>query len=206
WHKEGAGALLPHANVDVSVHKTPFGIAQTATVIFSGGGVADRMHSYAYVSRYFHPVEFELDALEGTVPVAEIDTGAHPNRPVTVPLETLSIEKIFRQAGFNVSKSGGDGAIPMAATGADALWSDMEMHDAMQVYWSRFSARASWSMWVLFAAQHESGRDLYGIMFDDIGPDHRQGASLFNDSFTKDAPPGDPQPMAWVARNRFWAA
>src|SRR5262249_51178393 len=27
-----------------------------------------------------------------------------------------------------------------------------------------------------------------------------------NDSFTKDAPPGDPQPMAWVARNRFWAA
>jgi len=45
WHKEGAGASLPHANVDLTVHKTPFGIAQTATVTFSGGGVADRVHS-----------------------------------------------------------------------------------------------------------------------------------------------------------------
>jgi len=206
WHKEGAGALLPHANVEVTVHKTPFGIAQTATVIFSGGGVADRVHSYFYVSRYFHPVEFELDRLAGTPPVAEIDIGAHPNRPVTVPVETLSIEKIFRRAGFNVSKSGGDGVVSMAAAGVDALWSDMELHDAMQVYWSRFANKAPWSMWVLLAAQHESGRDLCGIVFDDIGPNRRQGAALFSDSFIKDVPAGDPNPAAWVARNRFWTA
>jgi hypothetical protein len=206
WHKEGAGALLPHASVDVTVHKTPFGIAQTATVIFSGGGAADRVHGYAYVSRYFHPVEFEFDRLEGTALVTEIDTGAHPNRPVTVPAETLSIEKIFRRSGFNVSKSGGGGHLPLTATGADAHWSDMELHDAMQVYWSRFSNRAPWSMWVLFAAQHESGEDLCGIMFDDIGPNRRQGASLFNDSFIKDAPAGDPNPAAWAARSRFWTA
>jgi hypothetical protein len=206
WHKEGAGALLPQVNVDVIVHKTPFGIAQTATVTFSGGGVADRVHSYFYVSRYFHPVEFEFDTLEGTAPVTEIDTGAHPNRPVTVPAETLSIEKIFRRAGFHVSKSGGDGVVPMAATGADAFWSDMEMHDAMQVYWSRFSNKAPWSMWVLFGAQHESGSGLCGIMFDDIGPNRRQGAALFNDSFIKDAPAGDPNPAAWTARSRFWTA
>ncbi len=206
WHKEGTGALLPHANIVVAVHKTPFGIAQTASVTFSGGGVADRVHSYLYVSRYFHPVEFECDRLEGTAPVAEIDTGAHPNRPVTVPTEMLSIEKIFRRAGFNVSKSGGNGAIPMAATGADARWSDMELHDAMQVYWSRFSNKAPWSMWVLFAAQHQSGNGLCGIMFDDIGPNRRQGASLFNDSFIKDAPESDPNPAAWAARSRFWTA
>src|SRR5215813_10381664 len=199
WHKEGAGALLPHVNVDVTVHKTPFGIGQTATVIFSGGGVADRMHDYAYVSRYFHPVEFELDTLEGTPPVGAIDTGAHPNRPITVLAETLSIEKVFRRAGFNVSKSGGDEPVPMEAAGADALWSDMEMHDAMQVYWSRFSNRAPWSMWMLFAAQHESGPGLCGITFDDIGPHRRQGAALFNDSFIKDAPGGDPNPAAWAA-------
>ena len=206
WHKDGTGTLLPQVNVDVTVHKTPFGIAQTATVIFSGGGVADRVHSYLYVSRYFHPVEFEFDTLEGSAPVAEIHTGAHPNRPVTVEAETLSIEKIFRRAGFNVSKSGGDGAIPAAATGADALWSDMEMHDAMQAYWSRFSNKAPWAMWVLAAAQHESGSDLCGIMFDDIGPNRRQGTALFNDSFIKDAPAGDPNPAAWTARNRFWTA
>jgi len=43
-------------------------------------------------------------------------------------------------------------------------------------------------------------------MFDDIGPGHRQGAALFNDSFIGDAPGGDPNPAAWVARNRFWTA
>lgn len=206
WNKDGDGTLLPHANIDLTVHKTPFAIAQTATATFSGGGVADRVRSYLYVSRYFHPVEFEFDTLQGTTAVAEIDTGAHPNRPVTVPVETLSIEKVFRRAGFNVSKSGGDGAIPMAATDADTRWSDMELHDAMQIYWSRFSHKTPWSMWVLSAALHESGSALGGIVFDDIGPSRRRAASLFNDSFIKEAPAGDPDPAAWAARSRFWTA
>jgi hypothetical protein len=206
WFKGGAGTLLPHSQIDVVVHKTPFGIGQTATVTFSGGGIADRLRSYEYASRYFHPVEFEFDTLQGTTPVADVDTGAHPNRPVTVPVESLSIEKIFRRAGFNVSKSGGDNAIPMPATGADAVWSDMEMHDAMQVYWSRFSNKAPWSMWVLYAALHESGAGVSGILFEDIGPNRRQGTALFNDSFVGEAPAGDPNPEAWTARSRFWTA
>jgi len=206
WNKDGDGTLLPHATIDLAVHKTPLAIAQTATATFSGGGVADRVRSYLYISRYFHPVEFEFDTLEGTTAVGEIDTGAHPNRPVTVPVETLSIEKVFRRAGFNVSKAGGNRVIPMAATGADTRWSDMELHDAMQVYWSRFSHKTPWSMWVLSAALHESGSALGGIVFEDIGPSRRRAAALFNDSFIKDAPAGDPDPAAGAARSRFWTA
>jgi hypothetical protein len=206
WYKDGAGALLPHTNVDVTVHRTPFGIGQTATVTFSGGALAPRTRTYFYSSRYFHPVEFEFDTVQGTTAVTEIDTAAHPNRPVTLPAETLSIGKVFRRAGFNVNGTGNNNVIPLAAAGADALWSDMEMHDAMQIYWSRFANKAQWSMWVLFAALHESGTGLGGIMFDDIGPNHRQGTALFNDSFIKDPPAGDPAPAAWAARSKFWTA
>lgn len=206
WHKDGTGALLPHSTLDLIVHRTPFGIAQSATVTFSGGGVADRTRVYSYASRYFHPVEFELDTVQGTTAVTEIDTGAHPNRPATLPFETLSIEKVFRRAGFNVGSAGSGGIIPLAADGADALWSDMELHDAMQTYWSRFTNRFPWSTWVLVGALHEAGSDLGSMMFDDIGPNRRQGTALFNDSFIRTPPAPDASPDAWAARSRFWAA
>jgi hypothetical protein len=82
----------------------------------------------------------------------------------------------------------------------------MEMHDAMQTYWSRFANIAQWSMWTLFAGQHEIGTSLGGIMFDDIGPNHRQGTAMFNDSFISNPPAGDANPAAWVQRMRFWTA
>ena len=80
------------------------------------------------------------------------------------------------------------------------------MHDAMQIHWTKFANKPQWAMWVLFAALHEQGTSLGGIMFDDIGPQHRQGTAMFNDSFIKNAPAGDPAPAAWVARMKFWTA
>jgi len=44
------------------------------------------------------------------------------------------------------------------------------MHDAMQVYWSRFANIPQWSLWAFFASLHEQGTSLGGIMFDDIVP------------------------------------
>lgn len=80
------------------------------------------------------------------------------------------------------------------------------MHDAMQAYWSRFANKSQWSMWVLFAAQHDMGHSLGGIMFDGIGPNHRQGTAMFNDSFIADAPSDDTNPTDWVKRMKFWTA
>lgn len=80
------------------------------------------------------------------------------------------------------------------------------MHDAMQNYWSRFSDKAQWAMWTFFAALHEQGSSLGGIMFDDIGPNHRQGTAIFTSSFISNPPPGDPNPSAWIKRMIFWTA
>ncbi len=65
----------------------------------------------------------------------------------------------------------------------------------MQTYWSRFSASAQWGMWVFFASLHDIGSDLGGVMFDDIGPNHRQGTAIFNDAFISNAPGGTLNPL-----------
>ena len=96
--------------------------------------------------------------------------------------------------------------MPLGGAGADALWSDAEMHDAMQTYWSRFANVPQWSVWTFFAALSDQGPGLGGIMFDDIGPNHRQGTAIFHDSFISEPPPGDPDADAAVARIRFWTA
>jgi hypothetical protein len=45
-----------------------------------------------------------------------------------------------------------------------------------------------------------------GIMFDDIGPNHRQGTAIFIDSFISQAPAGDANAAAWVRRMRVYRA
>ncbi|MDX1548608.1 MAG: hypothetical protein R3247_16550, partial [Rhodothermales bacterium] len=205
FYKDGALGLFPYTAVRVRVYRSIFSGQRRVVVTYSGPGIR-RSHLYVWRSGTFRDVEFEFDTVAGTTAITAIQTHDHPNRPPGLPSESLSIERVFERAGYRVAKSGGDGIIPIAGAGPNARWSDMEMHDAMQAYWSRFANQAQWSMWVLFAALHESGTSLGGIMFDDIGPNHRQGTALFNDSFINNAPGGDASPAAWVRRMKFWTA
>ncbi|HXH04792.1 MAG TPA: hypothetical protein VNN09_15940 [Candidatus Competibacteraceae bacterium] len=206
WYKDGDTASFPYTQVDIRAVRSRYAHQRGAIVTFSGGGLANRTRRFSYKSTYARTVEFEVDAAQGTKPVTAIDTCAHPNRPETLACETLTIRDVFRRAGFDVRMSGGETVVPLAGAGAEARWSDRELHDAMQTYWSRFGNRAQWSMWVFFASLHEQGESLGGIMFDDIGPNHRQGTAIFNDSFIAEAPAGDPNPEAWAQRMRFWTA
>lgn len=206
WYKDGDASTFPYTNVLVKVTRSWFSHQRSATVTFSGGGAPNRTLTYRYRSQYFHAVEFEYDRAEDAVAVTSIGTCDHPNRPAMLACENLTIEQVYRRAGFNVRKSGGDNAVPKALAGANGTWSDNEMHDAMQVYWSRFANKPQWSMWTFFAALHDMGTSLGGIMFDDIGPNHRQGTAIFSNAFIANAPAGDPNPTAWVARMRFWTA
>jgi len=205
WYKEGTGSALPQTDVHITATRSIFPAQQRVIVRYSGGGALEVERVYNFASTYYHLVDFEFDRVEGTTRTMRIDTCAHPNRPATLPCESLRIDNVYRRAGFDVSVSPG-GGVPLSGAGADSVWRDSEMHDAMQAYWSRFANAPQWAMWVLFAAQHEMGHDLGGIMFDDIGANHRQGTAIFNDSFISVAPVGDPAPDAWVQRMRFWTA
>lgn len=207
WFKDGPANAMRHTKVRLKVKRSWFPHQRQLMAKFYGGGAPTRVQHYQFSSTYFHPVEFEYDRVSD-VPAANATTAinscAHPNHPATIACENLSLETVYRRAGFNVTKSGGDGVVPIADAGVNTTWSDAEMHDAMQAYWSRFDNKAQWSMWVLFARQHDQGNGLGGIMFDDIGPNHRQGTAIFSDSFISQAPAGDVNPNAWVARMRFW--
>ena len=205
WFKNGAAQLFPFTSVTITVTRSLHNHQRRATVLFGGGGAPNRVRGFRYASAYFRQVGFEFDFVEGLTPVAQIDTAAHANHPSSLSAETLSIDTVFRRAGFKPRDTAGSG-LPIAGAGANALWSDMEMHDAMQSYWSKYADRAQWSLWTFFASRHEMGPSLGGIMFDDIGPYQRQGAAIFYDSFISQAPAGDPQAAAWVDRMRFWTA
>ena len=204
WYKDPAVTGFAYTIVSIEAISSFIPLLRWAKVTFSGPGLADRDRILKFKSPYFHKVEFEFDAETAIVAETTVNTCAHPDRPATIPCEVLSIEQVFRRTGFDVSKSGGDSIIPLAGAGADMVWSNGEMHDAMQTFWSRFADVAQWSMWTFFARQHEWGSGLGGIMFDDIGPNHRQGTSLFYDSFISQAPAGDPNPAAFINRMRFW--
>ncbi|MDF1505221.1 hypothetical protein [Roseisolibacter sp. H3M3-2] len=205
WYKSGTASALPYTQVKVTAVRSPFPTSRSVTVVFSGGGSAVRTRKYKWASAYFRPCELEYDTVAGATAVTGIQTHAHPRRPSSLASESLTIEKVFQRAGFNVTRSG-DSPIPIVNAGADQKWNDAEMHDAMQRFWSRFADRPQWAVWTLFASLSAEGTSLGGVMFDDIGPNHRQGTAVFSNSFIAQAPAGDAAPAAWVARMRFWTA
>lgn len=203
WYKDPAVTPFGYTIVDIKVSSLLV-LGRKAKVVFSGPGLKPRIRLFKFRSPYFHKVEVEYDSESPLVPVLQIDTCAHPNHPATLPCENLTIRQVFQRSGFDTAISPNTSNVTGAPGGT---WSDMEMHDAMTVFWSRFANLPQWALWTFFANQHEAGSNLGGIMFDDIGPNHRQGTSLFYDSFISDPPPaGDPNPAASIARSRFWTA
>lgn len=206
-YRDGNAALIPGDTVTFRARRGA-GIGYGSYELeLSGQGTTPRTYNLVFVSDKFDPVEFEVDRVQnaGAI-VTSIDTHDHPNRPGNLPDETITLATAFERAGFDVTMSPNTSVIPNADAGSNGTWSDTEMHNAMITYWSRFADRPSWAMWVLYAAQHDRGHSLGGIMFDDIGPNHRQGTAIFRDSFIQDVPAGDPNGAAWRRRMEFWTA
>lgn len=199
--------------VRIKVNRSPFPGQQTATLVFFN----DQMHmqeqpiTLPFTSKYFHSVTFEFDRDETAHVVMEIQTDEHPIHPEGLPRETLSIQEVYRRAGFDVQTTGGTSTIPLTEAGPNKKWSNAEMHDAMQNYWSECENdpqclnEPKWSLWTLFASASDQGPGLGGIMFDTFNR-QRQGTALFTNSFISEAPATDPNPEAYIKRNIFWTA
>lgn len=205
--RDGVDSLVPGTRVQFTARRTS-GIGYDSwTLKLLDGTTVERTYRLRHVSRYFDPVDIEVDrAANAGTAVVSYDTTTHPNRPASLPAETLTLKSVFQRAGFDAKISPNASVVPVTGTGANGTWSDQEMHNAMVTYWSRFSNRPQWAMWMFYAERHDQGRGLGGIMFDDIGPNHRQGTALFRDSFIQDVPAGDASPAAWRQRMEFWTA
>lgn len=206
-YRDGTTALRPHATVSVTLSGGPFlPLVRRATATFSGGGASTTTLRYTFDRAAFREVAFEYDTVEDATAVTAHNPSSHPNHPASAPNTTLTLESAYARLGIQVTKTGGDSAIPIGGAGTDTTWSDLEMHDAMQAHWSRWADAPQWALWVLFARLHDIGTGLGGIMFDDIGTAQRQGTAIFSDSFIARAPAGEAHPGPWVERMKFWTA
>ena len=181
-YRYGEAALFPYDAVEIQVVRNASSNPHGATVTFSNGRGLSHELPFKFRSPYFHSVDFEFDYLKGQKEkvTTEIDTWAHKERPKDLPRETLTIKTVFERAGFSVSVTPGGKEVPITKAGADAVWNDFELHDAMLTYWSRCAPKPQWALWVFFTSPYENN-NIYGIMFDyNIGQQHRQGAAVFN--------------------------
>lgn len=207
-YRDGVDSLIPGVRLifEASRAAAPFAYGSYQLTLIEASG-RRHVHPLNFTSQYFDEVEFEVDQVSNASPVVtSYDTGSHPNRPATLPAETINLQTTFRRAGFDARISPNSSVIPVSGAGANGTWSDAEMHNAMVTFWSRFANLPQWAMWVLYAARHDMGRGLGGIMFDDIGANHRQGTAIFTDSFIVDVPAGDANPVAWRNRSVYWTA
>ena len=133
-----------------------------------------------YICRYlgsaFRAVVFEQDC-QDTVPAPFVsyNTGSLPSGG---PARTLSAVSAYAEAGVQLLSTGANNVISTAETGADAAWSDAELHASMIRHFSRWRDLPQWAVWLIHARLHDIGPNLYGIMFDQQGR-QRQGCALF---------------------------
>ncbi len=136
-------------------------------------------------SAFFREIEFEIDHEDGAADVEPFNTLTHPDRPLDLREEELTLETTFAKSGILVNRSAQGNVVATAEAGPNKRWNEMELHDAMDNHWSAFASRPQWKMWI-FLAELADSDDLGGIMFDgDIdepGGVDRQGTALFTKS------------------------
>ena len=93
WYRDPPVAPFPYDSVKVTTGGGWLFDPRTATVVFTGPGGIQRTRTYAYTSPYFHDVDLEVDFQDGVTPATSFATCSHPNRPATLPCETLTIDE-----------------------------------------------------------------------------------------------------------------
>jgi hypothetical protein len=121
---------------------------------------------------------FEEDR-QDTVPAGftSYNTGSLPSGG---PARPLSVVSAFAEAGVQMLTTGAADVVATGEAGANAAWSDAELHAAMVNHFSRWKDIPQWAVWLLHARLHDLGTGLLGIMFDQQGK-QRQGCAVFYD-------------------------
>ena len=129
-----------------------------------------------FESAYFRTVQIETDRVNDVVtPVfSTYNTGSLPSGG---PARSLSVVGAFAEAGIQLQVSAGSNVVNGGA-GANARWSDAELHASMVNHFSLWQNVPQFKVWQL-AAQNYDSPSVLGIMFDQAGR-HRQGCAVFH--------------------------
>jgi len=151
----------------------------SATVqFFTTSGSPGATYTCAFESIYFRTVRIETDRVSDVItPVfSSYNTGSLPSGGAA---RNLSVVSAYAEAGVQMIPTAGSDVINISEAGADAKWSNAELHAAMQKHFTLWKDVEQWAVWLLVAQNHEMGPGLYGIMFDQQGK-QRQGCAVFH--------------------------
>lgn len=195
--------LVPWAN----------GVVGPAQVTLIPSGGTPTTYSCSFRSDCFRDVTLETDYCHSVNNLPQFptyDTHWHNTRPANVSQNVLTIEEAYREAGVCVTINPAHTDIDDSAAGF-TTWSPAELHDAMEVAFSKFPVTwPSWNLWGLLAGTFEKAT-VGGVMFD-AGTAHggageapeRQGFAVFrNHSWFANLSAGTPanQDQAWSVRH-----
>lgn len=142
------------------------------------------LYNCDFASSSFRHVQLEQDYVEGIMPFTSYDTGLLPSGD---PGRVLTVQSAYTEAGIQLQTAGAWGEIPLSGAGANATWSNAELHQAMELQFSLWQDDPQWKVWLLAAQEHDYGTGLYGIMFDQQGK-QRQGCAVFHAGVGGDTP------------------
>jgi len=168
----------PVVNVTIQ-RRTIFQPQAPATLqFFSTGGTAGAIYNCAFESSRFRTIRVETDRVSDvSTPVfssyntASLPSGGQPRM--------LSVNGAFAEAGIEMVSTAASNVINIAGAGANAKWSNAELHASMQAHFSLSQDIPQWAVWQVVAQDHDLGPGLYGIMFDQAGK-QRQGCAVFH--------------------------
>jgi hypothetical protein len=150
-----------------------------ATVqFFTTGGSPGATYTCAFESIYFRTAHIETDRVSDiSTPVfSSYNTGSLPSGGAA---RNLSVVGAYGEAGIEMIPSAASDVINISEAGANAQWSNAELHASMQNHFSLWQDQPQWAIWQVAAQLHEMGPSLYGIMFDQQGK-QRQGCAVFH--------------------------
>ena len=169
-----------------------------------------RQQIYEKRSDYFRTLDLSIYREEGIKPVLEINPKAHYEYNNTLPDGNISLKDVFSNAGIDIHVNDPTEVVPLKRRELlenvkQQNWTDRELHDAMESYWDKFKNHPQWAMWVFLARFHADGIRIKGKMFDNIGPNHRQGVAVFYSSIEKSIPGREiGYEKQWTDRQKFW--
>jgi hypothetical protein len=168
----------PVVQVTIARHSIFQPAAPAVVQFFNTAGSPGASYLCDFQSGYFRTVRIETDKTSDlTTPVfTSYNTGSLPSGGAA---RNLSVVSAYAEAGIEMIPTTGTDVINISEAGANAAWSNAELHASMVKHFSLWVDRPQWAVWQVVCQLHEMGTGLYGIMFDQQGK-QRQGCAVFH--------------------------
>jgi len=174
-----------HASVQITIPRVSESSPRAPATLthFTRGRASGADYLCAFESPSFRTVHLEEAREQSVTPFPSYDTGSLPSGG---PVRSLTAAAAFAEAGIEMVSPVEPARVDTSEAGANAAWSDAELHAAMEANFSRWADSPQWAIWLLHAVTHEDP-ELFGLMFDRRGR-QRQGCAVFYQGLT----PSDP--------------